>query len=174
MKHQPWTVSVKPNARLVEVGSSVVAFKGELWPGIGSLIFSLHWGSKDTRPNRCCGDRGHKGDLLQIGVPNMLRSEIGPCYDCSAFRSFSGSWNIQTMENGPRYLRSAGVSSGVVTNQWELAQDPMDDHCEALGSASTATHLELSNLCDTDTSMEIASRLGPMPWPHIMTLVVTV
>ena len=61
-----------------------------------------------------------------FGIPNVVRSDNGRCYDSREFREFSENYNFQLITSSPRYPQSNGMAEsavGTVKKLWRKESD---------------------------------------------------
>ena len=140
VKHQPMYESQLPSRPWEEVGTDVFLFKEKLY-----LIFCDYyskWIEVEPLVSQTASSvvEATKRVFARLGVPQLVRSDNGPCFNCRYFISFARDWGFNHSTSSPRYPQSNGLAEravGIVKRLWR-----QDDDKNAALMAYRATPLE--------------------------------
>lgn len=126
IKHQPAVDSGLPRAPWVEVGSDVFEFDKMLY------VVVIDYYSKWIEVVSLLSQTSEavvvalKKVFVRFGVPEVMRTDNGPCYNCQLFRKFACEWGFSHTTSSPRYPQSNGLSEravGIVKRLWRKGDD---------------------------------------------------
>ena len=114
VKHQPMVEYELPTKPWEVLGSDVFVLDGKLYLLIvdyySRWIEALHINAQTSREVIAV----MKKVFARFGIPSMLRSDNGPCYDSQEFRKFADLYGIRVITSSPRYPQSNGLAESAV------------------------------------------------------------
>ena len=126
VKHQPMHESVLPSIPWEVIGSDVFTFDGELY--LVMIDYYTKW--IEAVPIVAQTSRAVINAIKAIfscfGIPNVIRSDNGRCYDSNEFREFAEESGFISVTSSPRYPCSNGLAESAVKtvkSLWKKCKD---------------------------------------------------
>ena len=92
-----------------------------------------------------------KSQFARYGVPSVVVSDNGPCYNSAEFRKFSEDWGFEHITSSPGYPQSNGQSEGTVKTVKAMLEKAGDPYKALLSYGNTP--LEEVNLSPSQMLM---------------------
>jgi transposase InsO family protein len=109
VKHQPWTEPPLPEGPWQEIGVDVFEFKNKLYTIMvdyySKWTDAIHIRTQTTESVIEAMTR----TFAYFGVPNLVRSDNGPCFASEKFKRFAESFGFEHRTSSPRYPQSNGL-----------------------------------------------------------------
>jgi hypothetical protein len=110
IRHQPMYESELPDGPWVEVATDVFEFRNGLY------LLMVDYYSKWIEVRRLISQTSScvidvlSSVFAALGVPEVVRSDNGPCYSSRAFKQFADEWGFEHRTSSPRYPESNGLA----------------------------------------------------------------
>ena len=126
IKHEPCIFTPLPEGPWVEIGSDIMVFEHQLY-----LIIADYY----TKWIECIAIPTQTAKVVvsvmkevfsRLGVPKVVRSDNGSCYDSREFREFADLWGFKCVTSSPRYAPSNGMAEkavDIVKRLWRKCTD---------------------------------------------------
>jgi hypothetical protein len=126
VKHQPVVDTGLPEGPWVEIGADLFHFEDKIY------LVLVDYYSKWIEPvllrsqGALAVVMAMKRVFSCFGVPKVVRSDNGGCFDSNCFREFVADWGFAFNTSSPNYPQSNGMaerSVGIIKNLWRKSDD---------------------------------------------------
>jgi len=137
IKHQPAEDLMLPKGPWIEVGTDIFEFQNKIY--LLMIDYYSKWIEVRELINQTADCVIHEiiSVFSSYGIPEIIRSDNGPCYRGEKFKKFAKDWCFKHNTSSPRYPQSNGMAERAVGTVKTLWYKSKDKECALLAYRST-------------------------------------
>ena len=137
IKHQPMFESELPDGPWEIVATDLFNFENENY--LVLIDYYTRWIEAIWIPRQTASVviNALKNVFARLGVPRIVRSDNGPCYNSKEFLEFAEAYGFYSITSSPRYPESNGLAEGAVRTVKHLWQRSTDKNTALMAYRTT-------------------------------------